>query len=235
MIAILTAVVVTGLALLDYLWPHLEQTSRTPERFRRLKLTIMGAMIVVAWWLAMLQVLSERKADKDMTFLKSQLESANHSLTNSTAALHGLSTGGNSRAEIYFGYAIDKTNAMTATMMQKGEYPIRGLGIRIIDMTKRLNAFHTEHPPQPGPVLFERHFGDVAIGSYCDLCTLQFDPLITNYYKCEVSALNGSYQEIIAFSMIDTNWAMRLVYKEGSIAGKREIDPPSMRDKIVLY
>ncbi len=174
-----------------------------------------------------------QKATDDM---KVQLAQANESLANSTAVVKGLAIGGDSRAEIMFGQT-DDTNTLSATMTQKGDYPLRGLSIKITDETKRINARWsggTNAPPE-GPVVFQRFFGDVAVKSYGDLCTLRFDPAVTNYYRFDVSALNGSFWQIISFSKTNTNWVMKLIYKWGRFGDKVEMDPPEMRGRMLVY
>ncbi|MBI5773163.1 MAG: hypothetical protein HZA89_05400 [Verrucomicrobia bacterium] len=174
-----------------------------------------------------------QKAAEDM---KTQLVQANESLTNSTAVGKGLATGGDSRAEISFSKG-DDPNSVSAMMMPKGGYPLRGLSIKITDETKHIltkRSGDTNALPE-GSVVFQRSFGDVAVNSYADLCTLHFDPTVTNYYRFDVSALNGSYWQLISFSKTNSNWVMKLVYKRGQFGGRVEIDPPEMREKILVY
>ena len=135
MTAIITAIVITAVGVLDYWWPHFEQKTKTPERVRRIKFWILGVLIVFAWAQAGFQMYRDYRSDKDMDYLKAQLDKANTSLTNSTAIVKGLTTGGDTSPEMSFSQT-EETNVVNISMQPNGEYPLRMLWVKVTDETE---------------------------------------------------------------------------------------------------
>ncbi len=93
MIALLTALLATVVVIMDYWWPHYEGRTTKPGQAKLIKHWSLIALIAVVWVLAGLQIHQNKKSDADIDYLKAQLAQANLSLTNSTAAVKGLTIG----------------------------------------------------------------------------------------------------------------------------------------------
>jgi hypothetical protein len=85
------------------------------------------------------------------------------------------------------------------------------------------------------PVLFQHFFGDVAVKTFSDLCILHLEPALTNYYRFDIDALNGSYWQIISFNKTTNGWAMNLKYRWSRFGDKVEIEPPEMKGSILIH
>jgi hypothetical protein len=232
--AILMAIVVTMVVLLDYCWPNVEDLLKQNNRAKKIKFTIIGGLLVFAWVQAAVQFYKDKQSDNDMNFLKEQLANANRSLTNSTDVVRGLTTGGNSTADFSFSQNIDDTNALDFEL-QTGEFPLRSLYVKITDETKRVNRDRSSsNSPPKDTVVFERYFGDFPAKAFQNTCSIRLDPAVTNYVRFDVSALNGSYWQILAIAKTNAYWLVRLRYRWSQVGGKLQIDPPSERGSIMV-
>jgi len=232
--ALLMAIVVTLIAILDYYWPYIEELLKQDKRAKRIKFIIVGTLLTFSWVQAGIQFHKDRESDQDMHFLKEQLASANKSLTNSTEVIRGLTTGGDSRAEFSFAPSINTDSNTFDIILQTGDYPLRNLYIKVKDETKRANRDRssTNLPPQDS-VLFERYLGDIPGKALQQICSAKLDPKVRNYIRFDVYALNGSYWQIINFEKTTNGlWSYFLNYRWSQIGGKFQIDPPSKRGVI---
>lgn len=233
--AILMAILVTLMALLDYCWPHVEDLLKQNNRAKKVKLIIVGGLLVFAWVQAAVQFHRDTQSDRDMNFLKEQLANANRSLTNSTDVIRGMTTGGNSTAEFTVGPNIKGDTNVLDIMMQTGEFPLRALHVKITDETKRINRDRSStNPPPNDTTVFERYFGDFPAKVFQEMCSVRLDPTVNNYVRFDVSALNGSYWQILKIQKIKENWAVSLHYRMSNVGGKVQIDPPSMKDVLMF-
>lgn len=225
MTAIITAVVITVVGLLDYWWPHYEQKTKAPERARRIKFAILAGLVAFAWIQAFLQLHRDHQSDTDMEYLKAQLDKANTSLTNSTMAVKGLTTGGDTIPEMSFSQT-EETNVVNISMQPVGEYPLRMLWVKVTDEMERINRDRksTNAPPKD-KVVFERFFGDYPAKSWCQLCNVKLDPIRTNFLRFDTQALNGNYWEIITLVKTNENWAIKLHYRWNFYGGKLKVEP----------
>lgn len=229
------AILVTMMALLDYCWPHIEDLLKQNNRAKKVKLIIVAGLLVFAWIQAAVQFHKDSQSDRDMNFLKDQLANANKSLTNTTDVIRGMTTGGNSTAEFSIGPNIKGDTNVLDIVMQTGEYPLRALSVKITDKTKRVNRDRSStNPPPNNTIVFERYLGDFPAKAFQDTCSIRLDPAVKNYVRFDVSALNGSYWQILLIQKINTNWAVSLQYRMSNVGGKVQIDPPSKRDVLMI-
>jgi hypothetical protein len=235
-IAIVSAIIFTFGWILDHFLQTKDNVVDGVGNSKRIRIILVITVLVLAWVLALVQFKMEETTDKQMAYLTNQVTLAHIALTNSTATVKGLSIGGDSRAEVGWFPSADQ-NSLDFVMITKGDYPLRSLGIKITDETKRIHTdFGTATNQTPeGETVFQRFFGDVSTRTSADLCTIRFDPSITNYLRFDVGALNGSYWQILGFLKTNDLWAGRLYYKWGRFGDKVEVDPPEMRGKFLIY
>jgi len=227
--AILMVLSFTAIVILDYVWMQFEGKLKDKRSAAIFKAVIVGTLLVAGWWQAILQYRRESKSDKDMAYLKQQLAHANESLTNSTAVVKGLTTGGDYLPDVSSSLC-DETNALRFTLWSEGEYPLRDLFVKITDETLRINQRKPDTALPPGKTVFERFLGNFPAKGVAELCNVKLDPAITNYVRIDLQALNGSYWEIFDIFKTNESWALKVHYRWKQIAGQKvQIDPPEMR------
>lgn len=219
---------------MEYWWPYLEPVFKTAAQAKRTKLWVRGALTLLVCFQAYQQVVKDRQADQDTAYLKSQLDKANVSLTNVTMVARGLATGGDSEPEFTLTHT-GETNVLSLYMESSGEYPLRMLKVMVKDKTKRING----DPGRPNVKLdaveiYDRFLGDFPPKSECKLCDVRLDPAVTNYLRFDVSAMNGSYWQILAVSKTNDAWKIWLHYRWSRFGGKLQIDPPSKRNGMMI-
>jgi hypothetical protein len=231
--AIVLALTLTAVVILDYAWELFEDRLKGKKWAWVSKAILVGVLVLAGWGQALLQYRRDSESDRDTKYLKEQLTLANTSLTNATAVVKGLTTGGDYLPEIYFG--LSETNAVSLTLMSKSDYPLRHLYVKVTDKTGQADYVRTNAPPPPPKVLFERFLGDFPGDGWIGVGTVELKPAGTNYVRVDIEALNGTCWEIFYITQANKTFAVQLYYRWRQLSGhKAEIDPPSMRGVLVV-
>lgn len=241
--AILMAITVTLVAGLDYYWDDLEGRFQDKKRAIIFKRIVVGSLLIFVWIQAGIQFKRDAQSDGDMKFLKEQLALANTSLTNSTAIVKGMTIGGDCYADLIFWPGSD-TNTVVVGVITLGEYPLREVAVKIANETKRINAeisnkslnepIMSSNLPPSEPIL-ERYLGDLPRMRQIDLCSLTLDPAVTNRYRFDITAMNGSSWQIINIFKTTNGWANQLFYRSRLAGDKSVIEPSSWGNSLLLY
>lgn len=232
--AILLALTLTGVVILDYSWEHFESRLKDKKSAAVFKWLLICILLLAGWAQAILQYRRDSQSDKDSAYLKQQLALANTSLTNSTATVKGLTTGGDYLPDVSFSQGLE-TNTIRFTLMSQSEYPLRDLYVKVTDKTDQAYHSNTNVPSVPAKVVFERFFGDYPASGWADVGTATLKPYGTNFIRIDINALNGTCWEIFHITKTNENWAVRLFYRWKQLSGhKPEIDPPAMHGILVV-
>ena len=65
--------------------------------------------------------------------------------------------------------------------------------------------------------------------------TLTLNPSITNYYRFDVQALNGSLWELVSFFKITNGWVMKNEYYYRQVGNKTVVTPKEFEGKLYVY
>ncbi len=232
------ALVFTGIVVLDYLWEFLAKKYEKFAHTSKLKLAVVCVLLLAGWVQAIVQYRKDVESDKDMEYLKHQLALANVSLTNTTLTIKGMNDGGDSYAEPTFGFS-EGENLLSIYLQVNGQYPLRSVTAKVINETKRIEAgiSHTT-PVPPSATVVERFVGDLSqhwwnMGPH--LCNVPLDPAITNYIRVDLTAVNGSSEQIYDLSKVTNGWKVALHYRLRRIQEKVTVDPTNYHGAILVY
>jgi len=220
--AIFLAIILTAVVVLDYIWDYLpEKLSRKSRASKFVKLTVIVILLIAGWLQAWIQYRRDIRSDRDAEFTKTQLVLANISLTNTTAAINGLSTGGDSYAEVGWFSSLTISNSIDVSVFVRGDYPVRNLSIKISNQTKRLLAGVTPFDKEPpAEVIYDRFLGDLPLMNSPTLCSIALKPAVTNQLRFDVNELNGWDFRIYELAQTTNGWGTRLVAQWRRINGK---------------
>ena len=187
--AILLALTLTGVVLLDYAWEHFEERLKDKKTASIYKWVVVVILLLAGWSQAIIQYRKDSQSETDMNFLKTQLAHANEALTNSTAVVKALTTGGDYIPEIMSGIGTE-TNTLTFSLLSQSDYPLRSLSVSITDETQRVRVHRTNsNAVVPNKVLYQKFLGDYPTKGTTKLCEVHLDPATTNYIRVELHTL----------------------------------------------
>ena len=208
MMPIFTGLILIVTAMLDYVWGMVFKDD--DKNANKAKFVIVIGLVCLGLWVIWLQHQNDVQADKNTNFVKSQLALANESLTNATLTIKGMNDGGNTYADptffIEYG-ANESTNSLKVELDQKGDFPVRGVSVTILNESKHSKVYDhyvgdlSYYPWNPPPVL----------------CDIPLDSFITNHIQIDIKELNGySYQKYDISRVID-GWVVKLTYLRRNI------------------
>jgi len=233
--AILLALTLTGVVLLDYVWEHFEGRLKDKKAATIVKWVVVVILLIAGWSQAVIQYRRDSQSETDMNFLKTQLAHANEALTNSTAVVKALTTGGDYIPEIMSGLGTE-TNTLTFSLLSQSDYPLRSLSVSITDETQRVRVHRTNsNAVVPNKVLYQQFLGDYPTKGTTKLCEVHLDPATTNYIRVELHTLEVYQWYVLHIFKTNGQWSHKLAYSWTQIAGRRpDIEPPEMKDVLMV-
>ena len=225
--AFLLAFILTGMVILDYVWDHL------PPRYkdqRRLKATIVVILPIIGWVQAGVQYHNERRTDKDMGDLRTQLRLAN-------ASLGGINDGGDTYAEPLFSY---RTNLLAIRLIVNGKYQLRNVSVKVFNETT-LAEFVLTNPntQRPRPELItDKLLGDISphwSNNTRDVCETTLDPSKANYIRVDVLAANGFSWQIYRLQKLTNKWNAELRYLNRWAGDKLSFYPTKPPENLIVF
>lgn len=220
--AIFLAIILTAVVILDYVWDFLpKKISGKNGISKSIKLTVIIILLITGWMQAWIQYRRDIQSDKDMEFTKNQLVLANISLTNTTATINGLSSGGDSYAEVGWFPSLTVSNTIDISVISHGDYPVRNLSVKISNQTKRFlaGAILSDKGP-PDEIVYERFLGDLPLMNSPTLCHIALTQSVTNRFRIDVNELNGWDNRIYELAETTNGWGVRLAAQWRRINGK---------------
>jgi hypothetical protein len=220
------AATLLGARLLHMKW---FKPSRTSAKYKRRVALIIyfvallqGAYLVWTHWRNSRQEVNNNQLKTELKVLRTEIK--------------GMLDGGASYAEFGFMPSMAKTNSLDVVMTVRGQYPLRNLGVKIINETKRINTgLAKSGEVAPSEPLLERFWGDIAVNGMTELPSITLDPEATNHFRFDVSAMNGFSWEIFDFWKITNNWGIRLAYRHRRVGDKLTIEPTNFAHALLVY
>lgn len=154
--------------------------------------------------------------------------------------IRGMAEGGDAYAEInYFMPDVD-SSTLGMIMFLHGEYPLRQVRVKVVNESKRINAEKAQSrnisPSEiPSEIVLERFIGDITTSNFVELGSIQLNPSITNFFRLDIGALNGSSWELVSVHKNTNTWAIKDEYYYRKTGDKTIVLPKNLGGMIYTY